>query len=628
MYSLDPFKNKLKSDLSKEQKRKIIREQKKLKWQGFKQLITYLNYRKGIVFWIITFSILSAAFLSAGTFLLGYIMDNFLSYNFLFGFDPSTMKENFSEFKFLGYFFLLITFFLFQQLFSHISNKLAVKSGILASSKIRHDAYKSIMKMPISFFESLNTGELMSILTNDVDNVSTGLAGNLNTIISTISITIFSFGFMFYYSAYLSIITILLFPLFLSIIFLMMKKSMPQFQKRQKNLSNINGFIEEGLSAHHLIRSLDYNDELNKKFDEKNNKLYKSSLKANLYSGIMWPYGTVVTNLLQLIIVIIAASFATAGIGTGSNKEFSPGLIMSFVLYIRIMSNNVVRVFENISQVQIMSVSSVRLFNVINLKPLINEQELDVINNEISGYIEFKNVSFSYSNNSNNLQLKNASFKAKKGDVIAIVGPTGAGKTTIINLLSKFYNPISGEIYIDGFKSNEINESSWREQISIVLQDTFLFKTSIMENLRYGNLKATDEQIIEATKISHAKEFIEKLENGYNEIITEGGANLSQGERQLLAITRAIISNKNILILDEATSNIDTRTEKIIQNAMINLMKNKTSFIIAHRLSTILNADNILVINDGQIVESGTHKELLSKNGFYTKMYNSSFNED
>ncbi|AZZ65239.1 ABC transporter ATP-binding protein [Metamycoplasma phocicerebrale] len=628
MYNLDPLKSHQDLNLlSLQEKKKLKRKNAELKRDSFKRLLTYVNYKKGIAFWIVATSILAALCLTIGIFLLGYIMDQFLTYDFLLGKNSITNKENFNEFQFIGNIFLLIVVYIFQQIFSYTSNHLSVKAGVLSSAIIRLDAYKSVMKMPISFFDSINTGELMSILSNDVDNISNGLSGSLNLIITTATVSIVSFGFMFYYSIYLALITLVLFPLMLSLVFVLMKKAMPQFQKQQKELADLNGYIEENLSAHHLIRSLDFNESVNKEFDKRNNVLYKSSFKANLYTGLMWPYSNIVVNFLQLIIVIISASFATANIGTGSNKTFSPGIVMSFVLYIRLMSGNITRLFENIAQVQMMIVSSIRIFNVIDFKPVVDESKLNNID-KIKGNVKFDNVSFSYNGDSNLLQLKDASFNAKKGQVFAIVGPTGAGKTTIINLLSKFYLPNKGTIQIDNFKSSEINEKSWRNQISIVLQDTFLFKTTIMENLRYANLKASDEEILEASRITKADDFIQRLEKGYEEIIEEGGSNLSQGERQLIAITRAIIANKSILILDEATSNVDTRTEKIIQKAMLNLMKGKTSFIIAHRLSTIVNADQILVVKDGQIIERGKHKELLDKKGFYEKLYHSSFSED
>ncbi|MGX9358869.1 ABC transporter ATP-binding protein [Mycoplasma sp. 2575] len=631
MYNLDPLKvDDKQQSLTKTQKKNIQKQRRKIKRDAFKRLIWYLNYRKGNLFWIIIFSVFSALCLTTGTFFLGYFIDNFLSASFLVGEIKSLVPEyvdNFNISSFVWHFVLLILIFVFQQIFSLISNVLSVRASILSCLIMREDAYKAIMKMPVSFFDSVKTGELMSILTSDIDNINNGMTGSLNTIIITFTTIISSFGFMFYYSAYLTLITLFLMPIMLCFVFVVLKKANPQFRKQQSRVASLNGFIEENLAAHHLIRSLDFTKQIEDEFIIRNNKLYSSSLKANLYIGLMWPLGNAVINILQLIIVVIASAFTVANIGTGSNSNFTPGVIITFVLYIRVMANSIVRVFENLSSIQMALVSAVRVMNLATFKPLVDETKLRSIN-YTKGNVSFMNVDFSYTNDVNNLQLKNASFMAKKGQVFAIVGPTGAGKTTIINLLSKFYLPLSGNIEIDGNNSRDINEQSWRQQISIVLQDTFLFKTTIMQNLRYANPNATDDEIKEAAKISHADEFIMRLGNGYEEIIEEGGANLSQGERQLIAITRAIIANRNILILDEATSNIDTRTEKIIQKAMMKLMKGKTSFIIAHRLSTILSADKILVVNNGKIVESGTHKELLAKKGLYEKMYNSSFRED
>ncbi|MBN0970411.1 ABC transporter ATP-binding protein [Mycoplasma phocoeninasale] len=620
MRSLDPFKApKNLSEMSKVEKKTYFKNNRKIKLDSFKRLIKYLNYRRGILFGIIITMLISIICSTLIVFALGYITDNFLTYNFI--------HNDYNASQFAGAIGVLVVLSILQQVFNYWSNALSVKAGLYTAMIMRNDAYKAIMKMPISFFDEINNGELMSILSNDIENISNGLCANLNAIIKTIFIVISSFVFMLYYSVYLTLIVLILFPVFLFVVFILMKKAVPQYQKTQKRVAELNGFIEENLAAHHLIRSFNQMDKINAEFTKKSKRLFNSSFRANVYSNIAYPYANVVTNLLQLIVVAIGSLFAISGISTGSNSEFGPGAIVSFVLYIRIMSNEIARTFENVASIQMSLVSATRALNLINTKPLVDESRLSSID-FIKGDVEFKNVNFSYDKTSSNLQLKNASFKAKRGEIFAIVGPTGAGKTTIINLLSKFYLPNSGEILIDSFKSTDINEHSWRNQISIVLQDTFLFKNTIMENLRYGNLSATDEQIKEASRISSAADFIEQLELGYDTIVEEGGRNFSQGERQLLAITRAILANKNILILDEATSNVDTRTEKIIQAAMLKLMKGKTSFVIAHRLSTIVNADQILVVNNGEIIERGNHHELLNKHGFYEKLYHSSFSED
>ncbi|WP_334198911.1 ABC transporter ATP-binding protein [Mycoplasma struthionis] len=582
-------------------------------------MIKYLNAKKGTVFWIIVTTFLASFSLTAGVFGLGYFTDTFLTKDFL--------NNNFDMLKFGGFFGLIIFLYLLQLLFSYISTQLTIKSAMLTAKIMRLDAYKAIMKMPISFFDSINNGELMSILSNDIENITSGLNGSLNAIISSVATTLTSLAFMLYYSSYLTIITISFFFGSLIVAYFLMKKATPQFAKTQKRIATLNGFIEENLSAHHLINSYQRQEVINKEFEIKNQKLFKSSFKGNLYSGLIYPYGNAISNILQLLTVAFAFVFAFNNIGTGSGKKFQAGIIISFIIYVRIMSNQIIRTFENINAMQIASVSASRVIRLINLKPEVNEDLLKTIDS-VSGEVEFKNVDFSYNKSSDTLQLKNANFKANKGQVFAIVGPTGAGKTTIINLLSKFYLPNKGQVLIDNHSSTEINEKSWRNHISIVLQDTFLFKTTILENLRYANPNATDEEIQKAARISSADDFIQQLQNGYNEIVEEGGENFSQGERQLLAITRAIIANKNILILDEATSNVDTRTEKLIQAAMLELMKGKTSFVIAHRLSTIVNADQILVIKDGEIIERGTHAELLKLNQFYAKLYNSSFDED
>ncbi|WP_373439147.1 ABC transporter ATP-binding protein [Metamycoplasma equirhinis] len=620
MINLDPLKAEKKlSEMSKLEKRAHFAKVRKIKNESFKKLIKYLNYRKGIFASIVIITFLSTLTSTLGVFGFGYITDKYLSWDFI--------HSQYNGMVFLAVVGILALLYFINQAFVYWTNWLSVKAGMYTAKILRNEAYKSVMKMPISFFDRVNTGELMSIFSNDIENITNGICGSLNEIINTIFLMATSLIFMAYKSIYLTLIVLILFPIFMFIAIWLMKRAVPQYQKIQSRVAKLNGFVEEHLAAHHLIKSYNQNSVINDKFDVQNNRLYKASFKAGIYSNVIYPYVNVASNLLQLILVGIAAIFSLKGIGTGSNSEFTPGLIISFIMYIRRMSNEMARVFENTATIQIASVSASRVINLISLKPEVDETKLDNLD-EIKGDVSFENVSFSYDKNSKKLQLSNATFKAKKGQTIAIVGPTGAGKTTIINLLSKFYCPNLGEIKIDDHKSTSINEHSWRSQISIVLQDTFLFKTTIIENLRYANKNASDEEIKNAARISKADDFIKQLKLGYETIIEEGGANFSQGERQLLAITRAIIANKSILILDEATSNIDTRTEKKIQNAMAELMKGKTSFVIAHRLSTIVNANKILVINEGKIIESGTHKQLLAKHGFYEKMYHSSFDED
>ena len=620
--SIDPlYSAKKVKDMSPVEKKEYKEKTRKIRKESFKKLIWYINYKKIIFVSIIILNFLSSIFLATSTFLIGFIVD------YALGFNQLKVGGTFSNSKFIIGLSIMFLTYLFHHIFNLINELLANKASLIAAKLMRSDAYKALMKMPVSFFDKSNKGEIMSVLSNDIDNVMLGLSGSLPFIFNIFFTLIISLGFMFYYSTYLTLICLVLFPILFLFVGILLTKAVPQWHKQQKRVGVINGYIEEHLAAQHLIKAYNQEKNINKEFKSKNDHLFKSSFKASLYTGIVWPYSHAATTLLQFLISMIGVIFALGKIPSGSGKEITVGILTSFSIYIRFMTIKINNLFENIGSIQIAITSATRIIAISKLKPTINEEKLNLLNN-VEGKIEFKNVNFSYTNNLNDLQLKNASFLAKKGQVFAFVGPTGAGKTTIINLLSKFYLPLSGEILIDGYKSSDINEKSWRENISIVLQDTFLFKTSIMENLRYANQNASDDEIKEAAKISRADEFITNLENGYNEIILEGGQNLSQGQRQLLAITRAIIANKKILILDEATSNVDTRTEKNIQNAMLSLMKGKTSFIIAHRLSTIINADKILVVNNGQIVEQGNHKELLAKKGFYEKLYNSSFSED
>ena len=618
----DPFySEKNPKDMTKEELRERKKLHAKIKKETFGELFKYLVHRKVLIFGLIVLAILNGLFFSSSSFIIGIIIDRAL------GFDQLKIGGNFSLSTFILSIVALVVVYLLGKLIDIGVSLICVKMATNATKLLRSDAYKALMKMPISFFDSINTGEVMSIISNDADNILFGLSDVIAQLITSIFAILFSFGFMIYLSLYLTLITIVLIPLMFSFVGLIMKKAMPQFQKQQTRLASMTTFVQEYLTVHHLIKSFNQTETIKDKFDKITKKYFNSAFKANLYSEIIYPYSNAAIFTIQFIVAAIGITFALSNIGNGWNKTITVGLLISFGIYIRLMSYNITFFFQNFTQFQMALVSTSRILKISKLVPPTNEDKLEKMD-DVKGIVEFKNVSFSYTNDPNNLQLKNASFIANKGQTFAIVGPTGAGKTTIINLLSKFYLPLSGKILIDGKESTSINEKYWRDQISIVLQDTFLFKTTIMENLRYANKDATDEQIIAAAKMSRADEFIQQLKDGYNEIIQEGGANLSHGERQLIAITRAILANKNILILDEATSNIDTRTEKFIQDAILELMREKTAFVIAHRLSTIVNADKILVVNGGEIIESGTHEELLAKKGFYEKLYHSAFVED
>lgn len=587
---------------------------------NMRDLLRYINYRKGVLVIVIVLNALIAISNIAQIFAVGFITDHFLSWNNI---QPGT----FSPIKFWGSIGGLLVAILLTSFLTYFANMISIKGSLRAAYHMQNDAYKALMKMPISYFEAQNSGELMSALSNDAQNISNGAYVSISLIFNAVFTTIISLVFLLVLSPYLGTIVIVLVLISFIPILILLQKAVPEIQKQQARVAKLNGYIEEHLGAHHLIKAYSQEQNVKKEFVNRNQRLFKSSTKATIYTSIIYPYSNASSFLIQLIVATIGCVLALKNIGAGNGNDLTTGSLFSILIYIRLMNSKLTSLFENIGSFQLAIVSTGRVMRYVRLTPEVNEDELDIIENA-QGNVEFRNVNFSYDKSSTNLQLKNASFKAKRGQVFAIVGPTGAGKTTIINLLSKFYLPNSGEVLIDGRSSHEIDEKSWRSQISIVLQDTFLFKNTVMENIRYANEKATDEEIKDAAKMSHASNFIEQLENGYDEVILEGGSNLSQGERQLLAITRAIVANKNILILDEATSNVDTKTEKIIQNAMLTLMKGKTSFVIAHRLSTIVNADQILVLDGGEIVERGTHKELLAKKGFYEKLYHSAFSED
>lgn len=484
--------------------------------------------------------------------------------------------------------------------------------------RLRKEISEKINRMPMKYFEGRTYGEVLSRITNDVDTLGMALNQSITQIITSVATLIGVLVMMISISPLMTLIALFILPVSLILISTVVRKSQKYFKTQQEYLGHINGQVEETYGGHLVIKAFNKEEETTEKFNQTNKILYDSAWKSQFLSGLMQPIMNFVGNLGYVAVAISGAILATRGVIT-------IGDIQAFIQYVKNFTQPITQMAQVANQVQSMAAAAERVFEFLE-----EEEEDQIVENpvkldEIKGSVEFKNVHFGY--NPENIIVNDFSAKVKPGQKIAIVGPTGAGKTTMVKLLMRFYDVNAGEILIDGHNVKDFNRHDLREAFGMVLQDTWLFKGSIMENIRYGRLDATDEEVIEAAKAAHAHHFIKTLPDGYNMELNEDASNVSQGQKQLLTIARAILADNKIMILDEATSSVDTRTEVRIQKAMDNLMKGRTSFIIAHRLSTIKNADLILVMKDGDIIEQGTHEELLAANGFYADLYNSQFEE-
>ena len=482
--------------------------------------------------------------------------------------------------------------------------------------RLRKEISEKINRMPMKYFESRTYGEVLSRITNDVDTLGMGLNQSITTIITSTATMIGVLIMMLSISPLMTIIAIVILPISVGLISFVIKKSQNYFKTQQEYLGHINGQIEETYGGHMVVKSFNKEKDMVDEFNRTNNVLYSSAWKSQFFSGMMQPIMAFVGNLGY-------AGVALSGGLLAINGVITIGDIQAFIQYVRNFTQPITQIAQVINQVQSMTAASERVFEFLN-----EEEEEQIVKNPVStdnikGEVEFDHVRFGYKEDQ--VIIKDFCAKVKPGQKVAIVGPTGAGKTTMVKLLMRFYDVNSGEIRIDGHNIKDFNRRELRDAFGMVLQDTWLYKDTIMENIRYGKLEASDEEVIAAAKAAHAHHFIETLPGGYNMELNEDASNVSQGQKQLLTIARAILADNPILILDEATSSVDTRTEIQIQNAMDNLMKGRTSFVIAHRLSTIKDADIILVMKDGDIVEQGNHEELLAKGGFYAGLYNSQF---
>ena len=501
-------------------------------------------------------------------------------------------------------------------LFSYLQNRGMVRIAQRTSYKLRKDLFGSVSKLPLSFFDSHSSGDLMSRLTNDVDNISNTLSQSVTQLFSGIISVVGTAIAMLLLSPLMTLISVVTIPLMLFVTRKIASISRKFYREQQKNLGDLNGYIEEMVSGQKVIK-LFSREEINKDtFAGINEKLRKSGSRAEMIAGCMGPLMNMINHVTYLLVAVMGGYLV---IKTG---RLTVGTVFSFLLYMNNFGRPISQIANLFNTIQSALAGAERVFQVMDEKPETDAQDAKDVQ-KIEGNVELNDVTFSYI--PGKTVLKNATIRAKKGEQVAIVGPTGAGKTTIISLLTRFYDKDSGEILIDGKPIESITRKALRSSIGMVLQDTYLFSETVRENIRYGRPDATDEEVEQAAKMANAHSFIIHLPEGYDTVLTDNAGNISQGQRQLIAIARAILADPDVLILDEATSSIDTRTEFKIQEAMLWLMKGRTTFIIAHRLSTIRNADNILVINAGQVVEQGTHDELLAKNGFYANLYNIQF---
>ena len=577
-----------------------------------KKLFGYMkNYKIPLII-VVIFAILSTIFSIVGPKILGDATTEL--FNGLVSKISGGAGINFEKIASILTFLIII--YIISALFSYIQGFIMTYITQKTTYRMRKEISEKINKLPMSYFDKKSHGEVLSIITNDVDTVSQSLNQGATQLITSIVTIIGILVMMLSINVTLTVISFLILPISLLVVMAVVKKSQKYFRRNQDYLGHVNGKVEEMYGGHNVIKAFNAEEKMLSEFESDNKVLYNSAWKSQFLSGLMHPIMNFMSNLSYVLVAIIGGYLAIQG-------KITVGNIQSFIQYNKNFTMPITQLAQISNVIQTLIAASERIFEFLNEEEeTVPTKTIESAKN-IKGNVVFNHVKFGY--NKDDIIIKDFNAKVKAGQKIAIVGPTGAGKSTMVKLLMRFYQVNSGEILIDNKNINNFRREDLRHIFGMVLQDTWLFSGTIMENIRYGRLNATDDEVIEAAKAAKVHHYIQTQPESYNMVLNEETNNISEGQKQLLTIARAILADPKVLILDEATSNVDTRTEVQIQEAMDKLMENRTSFIIAHRLSTIKNADLILVMKDGDIVEQGNHEELLKKNGFYAKLYNSQF---
>ena len=580
------------------------------------KLFQYLGKYRIAVLLVVIFAIGSAAFSIIGPKIMGSATTEI--FNGLMGKISGDGSTGIDFGKIGEILIKLLVLYIVSSLFAFIQGYIMTGVSQKVSYNLRQSISLKINRMPMKYLETRTHGEVLSRVTNDVDTLSQSLNQSMTQVITSITTVIGVLVMMFSISWVMTLVSLLILPVSMLLISLIVKRSQKYFRSQQEYLGHVNGEVEEVYGGHNIVRAFNGEKDVTDEFNQLNDTLYSSAWKSQFLSGMMQPLMMFIGNLGYVMVSILGGWLVI-------KNSIEVGDIQSFIQYVRMFNQPIAQVAQVANLLQSTAAAAERVFEFLDEEEEDQTAENAVSIEGLTGAVEFKNVQFGYT--PEKTIIHNFTASVKPGQKVAIVGPTGAGKTTMVKLLMRFYDVGAGEILVDGHNVKDFNRSELRQMFGMVLQDTWLFNGSIRENIRYGRLDATDEQVVEAAKAAHVHHFIQTLAGGYDMELNEEAGNVSQGQKQLLTIARAILADPPILILDEATSSVDTRTEVRIQKAMDNLMKGRTSFVIAHRLSTIRDADLILVMKDGDIVEQGTHDDLLAAGGFYANLYNSQFEQ-